>query len=273
MYHEKERDVALRVEDTDSADVFRVSGRGELHLAILIENMRREGYEFQVSKAEVIYKDIDGKRHEPYELVDIEVDSNYQGSVVELMGQRKGTMRDMSFSDAGTVHFVYHVPTRGLLGFRQQLLTATRGTGIMNSLFAGYQPYVGELQTRQFGSLIAWEQGTANPYGLFGAQDRGQLFIPAGTEVYEGMVIGQHIRDEDLEVNVCKKKQLTNIRSSASDESLRLDVPRNLSLDDCIEYLADDELLEVTPQNLRIRKRILNTDERRRERKWGASKR
>ena len=273
LYHEKERDVALRVEDTDSADVFRVSGRGELHLAILIENMRREGYEFQVSKAEVIYKDIDGKRHEPYELVDIEVDSNYQGSVVELMGQRKGTMRDMSFSDAGTVHFVYHVPTRGLLGFRQQLLTATRGTGIMNSLFAGYQPYVGELQTRQFGSLIAWEQGTANPYGLFGAQDRGQLFIPAGTEVYEGMVIGQHIRDEDLEVNVCKKKQLTNIRSSASDESLRLDVPRNLSLDDCIEYLADDELLEVTPQNLRIRKRILNTDERRRERKWGASKR
>ena len=268
LYQEKERDVALRIEDTDNADVFRVSGRGELHLAILIENMRREGFEFQVSKAEVIFKDIDGQRQEPYELVEIEVDADYQGSVVELLGQRRGTMRDMRFDDSGTVHFVYHVPTRGLLGFRQQLLTATRGTGIMNTLFAGYQPYAGDVQTRAWGSLLAWENGTATSYGLYGAQDRGQLFIPAGTEVYEGMVIGQHIRDEDLEVNVCKKKQLTNIRSSGADDALRLDVPRSMSLDDCIEYLADDELLEVTPESMRIRKRILNTDARRRERKW-----
>ncbi len=269
LFQETERDVALRVEETDSAEVLRVSGRGELHLAILIENMRREGFEFQVSKAEVIYKVIDGERQEPYELVDIEVESDYQGAVVELLGQRKGTMRDMRFNDDGTVHFVYHVPTRGLLGFRQQLLTSTRGTGIMNTLFAGYQPYAGEVQTRMFGSLIAWEQGTATSYGLYGAQERGQLFIGSGTDVYEGMVVGQHIRDEDLEVNVCKKKQLTNMRSSGADEALRLDVPRNLSLDDCIEYLADDELLEVTPNSLRIRKRLLNTDERRRERKWG----
>ncbi|MBA3469759.1 MAG: translational GTPase TypA [Herpetosiphonaceae bacterium] len=269
LFQEKERDVALRVEETDSADLYRVSGRGELHLAILIENMRREGYEFQVSAAEVIYKDIDGKRHEPFELVEIEVESDYQGAVVELLGQRKGTMRDMRFADSGSVHFVYHVPTRGLLGFRQQLLTQTRGTGIMNSLFAGYQPYAGDVQTRQFGSLVAWEHGTTTAFGLFGAQERGQLFISAGFEVYEGMVIGQHIRDEDLEVNACRKKQLTNMRSSGADEALRLDVPRNLSLDDCIEYLAEDELLEVTPLNLRIRKRKLNTDERRRERKWG----
>ena len=269
LFQEKERDVALRVEETESADLYRVSGRGELHLAILIENMRREGYEFQVSAAEVIYKDIDGKRHEPFELVEIEVESDYQGAVVELLGQRKGTMRDMRFADSGSVHFVYHVPTRGLLGFRQQLLTQTRGTGIMNSLFAGYQPYAGDVQTRQFGSLVAWEHGTTTAFGLFGAQERGQLFIGAGFEVYEGMVIGQHIRDEDLEVNACRKKQLTNMRSSGADEALRLDVPRNLSLDDCIEYLAEDELLEVTPLNLRIRKRKLNTDERRRERKWG----
>lgn len=272
LYGETERDVALKVEDTDNADTFRVSGRGELHLAILIENMRREGYEFQVSKAEVIYKDIDGTRHEPYELVEIEVDSDYQGSVVELMGLRRGTMRDMRVSDSGTVQFVYHVPTRGLLGFRQQLLTATRGTGIMNSLFAGYQPYAGDVQTRQFGSLVAWEQGVTSSYGLSSAQERGQLFVGSGVDVYEGMVIGQHIRDEDLEVNACKKKQLTNMRSSGADDALRLDVPRNMSLDDCIEYLADDELLEVTPLHLRIRKRLLNTDERRRDRKWAKNR-
>ncbi|GAA5529221.1 translational GTPase TypA [Herpetosiphon gulosus] len=272
LYGETERDVALKVEDTDNADTFRVSGRGELHLAILIENMRREGYEFQVSKAEVIYKDVDGTRHEPYELVEIEVDSDYQGSVVELMGLRRGTMRDMRVSDSGTVQFVYHVPTRGLLGFRQQLLTATRGTGIMNSLFAGYQPYAGDVQTRQFGSLVAWEQGVTSSYGLSSAQERGQLFVGSGVDVYEGMVIGQHIRDEDLEVNACKKKQLTNMRSSGADDALRLDVPRNMSLDDCIEYLADDELLEVTPLHLRIRKRLLNTDERRRDRKWAKNR-
>lgn len=272
LYGETERDVALKVEDTDNADTFRVSGRGELHLAILIENMRREGYEFQVSKAEVIYKEIDGARHEPYELVEIEVDSDYQGSVVELMGLRRGTMRDMSVSDSGSVKFVYHVPTRGLLGFRQQLLTATRGTGIMNSLFAGYQPYAGDVQTRQFGSLIAWEQGVTSSYGLSSAQERGQLFVGSGVDVYEGMIIGQHIRDEDLEVNACKKKQLTNMRSSGADDALRLDVPRNMSLDDCIEYLADDELLEVTPLHFRLRKRILNTDERRRDRKWAKNR-
>ncbi len=262
LFQEQERDVALRVSDTDQADTFLVAGRGELHLGILIENMRREGYEFQVSKPEVILKEIDGKLHEPVELVDIEVSGTYQGVVVELLGQRKGQMRDMKVREDGSVHYVYLVPTRGLLGFRQQFLTATRGEGLMNSLLAGYEPYAGELQTRTNGSLVAWETGPATTYGLHAAQERGQLFIPAGTDVYEGMVIGQHIRDTDLEVNICRKKHLTNIRNSGSEEALRLETPRNLSLDDAIEYLADDELLEVTPVAFRLRKRLLSKHDR-----------
>jgi len=265
LLQEVDRDVALRVSDTDSADTMLVAGRGELHLGILIENMRREGYEFQVSKPEVILKEIDGKLQEPVELVEIEVSSAYQGVVVELMGQRKGLMRDMKIREDGSVHFVYLVPTRGLLGFRQQFLTATRGEGLMNSLLAGYEPYAGEIATRSNGSLIAWEGGNATTYGLHAAQERGQLFIPAGTEVYEGMIIGQHIRESDLEVNICRKKHLTNIRNSGSEEALRLESPRALSLDDAIEYLADDELLEVTPVAFRLRKRLLSKHDRSRQ--------
>ena len=269
LYQETERDVALRVVDTDSADQFIVSGRGELHLGILIENMRREGYEFQVSKPEVILHQTEHGLEEPYELLDVEVSSAFQGVVVEMLGQRKGQLRDMRMRDDGSVHFVYYVPTRGLLGFRQHFLTATRGEGVMNSIFAGYGPHAGEIQSRNFGSLIAWEQGQATTYGLHAAQERGQLFIAPGTDVYEGMIVGQHIREDDLEVNVARKKHLTNIRSSTAEEALRLDSPRNLSLDDCIEYIADDELVEVTPKSLRLRKRVLNTDERRRQRKYG----
>ncbi|HEY0606610.1 MAG TPA: translational GTPase TypA [Herpetosiphonaceae bacterium] len=265
LYQEVERDVALRVSDTDSAETFLVAGRGELHLGILIENMRRDGYEFQVSKPEVILKEIDGKLHEPVELVEIEVSSAYQGVVVELMGQRKGQMRDMKIREDGSVHYVYLVPTRGLLGFRQQFLTSTRGEGIMNSLLAGYEPYAGDIQTRSNGSLIAWEPGTATTYGLHAAQERGQLFVPAGTEVYEGMIVGQHIRESDLEVNVCRKKHLTNIRNSGSEEALRLETPRDLSIDDAIEYLAEDELLEVTPIGFRLRKRLLSKHDRSRQ--------
>ncbi|QKG83851.1 translational GTPase TypA [Kroppenstedtia pulmonis] len=269
LYIEGERDVALRVTDTDSPDTFLVAGRGELHLGILIENMRREGYEFEVSKPEVILKKIDDKRYEPVESVEVEVSSEYQGAVVELLGQRKGQMMDMSLLGEDTIRYTYRVPTRGLIGFRQQFLTATRGEGLVNTLFAGYEPYAGEIQTRSHGSLIAWENGTATTYGLYAAQERGHLFIPANTEVYEGMVVGQHIRESDLEVNVCKKKQLTNFRAAGSDDSLRLDPPRNLSLDDALEYLAEDELLEVTPKDFRIRKRLLKKNERRRHQKHG----
>ncbi len=267
LYLELDRDVALRVDDTDSADAFSVSGRGELHLTILIETMRREGYEFQVSRPEVIFQEVDGVKHEPIEQVEIEVTEQYQGTVIELMGKRKGQMRDMAFRDDGSVHLVFHVPTRGLLGFRQTFLTATRGEGLMNSLFMGYEPLQGELDTRSNGSLIASEAGSATTFGLHNAQERGQLFVPAGIEVYEGMVIGQHAREKDLEVNVCKKKHLTNMRSSGADDAQRLEPPRVLSLDDAIEYIGDDELVEITPKGYRIRKKILLPDERKREQK------
>ena len=267
LYTELERDVALRVADTDTNDAFSVSGRGELHLTILIETMRREGYEFQVSRPEVIFKEVDGQKLEPIEQVEIEVSEQYQGTVIELMGARRGMMRDMSYRDDGTVHMVFHVPTRGLLGFRQTFLTATRGEGIVNSLFMGYEPLAGELSTRSNGSLIASESGTATTFGLYGAQERGQLFFGAGTEVYEGMVVGQHIRSRDLEVNVCRKKHLTNMRSSGADEALRLEPPRILSLDDAIEYIGDDELVEVTPKSFRLRKKLLSADDRKRDQK------
>ena len=267
LYNELERDVALRVTDGDTADTFIVSGRGELHLGILIENMRREGFEFQVSKPEVIFQNIDGETMEPMELVEIEVGEDYQGVVVEMLGKRRGAMRDMRYREDGSVHYVYHVATRALLGFRQQLLSSTRGQAIMNSLFAGYEPLVGEIDARVYGSLIAWENGTATGFGLHGAQERGRLFIPPGTEVYEGMIVGQHIRAADMEVNVCKKKHLTNMRNSGSEESLHLETPRQLSLDDAIEYISDDELVEVTPKGWRLRKKTLDVDDRRREQK------
>ncbi|WP_044640464.1 translational GTPase TypA [Risungbinella massiliensis] len=262
LYREAEKDVALRVEDTDSADNFMVSGRGELHLGILIENMRREGYEFQVSKPEVIIREINGKKHEPVETVEIEVSSEAQGAVVELLGRRKGQLQDMTVLENGNIHFSYLVPSRGLLGFRQQLLTATKGEAIMNSLLAGYEPFAGAIDNHDFGSLVAWETGTATTYALHAAQDRGHLYISPGTEVYEGMVVGEHIRENDLEVNVCKKKHLTSIRSATKEEALRLDTPRQMSIDEAIEILKDDELLEVTPATFRLRKKYLAKNER-----------
>ena len=262
LYAELERDVALKVEDTDSPDTLLVSGRGELHLAILVENMRREGYEFQVTKPEVIGKVVDGERLEPYEQLEVEVSQEGLGAVVELVGQRRGILQDMKYRDDGSVHCVYRVPTRGLLGFRQAFLTNTRGQGVMNTLFAGYGPYAGPIATREFGSLIAFESGESSTFGLAASQDRGTLFIGPGVEVYEGMIVGQHIRDRDLEVNVCRKKHLTNMRSSNSDIAVKLDGIRTLSLDDAIEFLADDELLEVTPKSFRLRKRLLLKQDR-----------
>ena len=267
LYLETERDVALRVADTEAPDAFAVSGRGELHLTILIETMRREGFEFQVSRPEVIFREIDGVKQEPIEQVEVEVTTDYQGTVIELMGQRRGIMRDMSIRDDGSVHMVFHVPTRGLLGFRQLFLTSTRGEGLMNALFMGYEPLQGEIMTRQYGSLIASEGGTTTGFGLHGAQERGQMFVSPGVDVYEGMIIGQHIRASDLEVNVCRKKHLTNMRSSGADDALRLETPRVMSLDDAIEYLSEDELVEVTPKGFRLRKKLLSPDERKREQK------
>ena len=262
LYAELERDVALKVEDTDTPDTLLVSGRGELHLAILVENMRREGYEFQVSKPEVIGKVVDGETLEPYEQLEVEVSQDGLGAVVELVGQRRGILQDMKYREDGSVHCVYKVPTRGLLGFRQAFLTNTRGQGVMNTLFAGYGPHAGPIATREFGSLIAFEAGETSTFGLAGSQDRGTLFIGPGIEVYEGMIVGQHIRERDLEINVCKKKHLTNMRSSNSDIAAKLDGIRTLSLDDAIEFLADDELLEVTPKSFRLRKRILAKQDR-----------
>ena len=262
LYGELERDVALRVADTESPDTLVVSGRGELHLAILIETLRREGYEFQVSRPEVIYKDEGGERLEPYEQLEVEVAQDVLGQVVELAGQRRGALVDMKYRADGTAHCVYKIPTRGLLGFRQAFLTSTRGKGVMNTLFAGYGPYAGPIDSRDLGSLIAFEAGTTTTFGLSQAQERGVLFIGPGVEVYEGMVVGEHIRDRDLEVNVVRRKHLTNMRSSTSDIAVKLDGMRDLSLDDAIEFLADDELLEVTPAAYRIRKRLLSKQDR-----------
>ena len=262
LYAELERDVALRVADTDSADTLVVSGRGELHLAILIETLRREGYEFQVSRPEVIFKDEVSERQEPFEQLEIEVTQDVLGPVVELAGRRRGALLDMKYRDDGSAHCVYKIPTRGLLGFRQAFLTNTRGKGVMNTLFAGYGPYAGPIESRDLGSLIAFEAGTTTTFGLNQAQERGQLFIGPGVEVYEGMVVGEHIRDRDLEVNVVRKKHLTNMRSSTSDIAAKLDGTRDLSLDDAVEFLADDELLEVTPVAYRIRKRVLAKQDR-----------
>jgi GTP-binding protein len=262
LYAELERDVALRVADTDSPDTLVVSGRGELHLAILIETLRREGYEFQVSRPEVIYKEEGGERLEPFEQLEVEVAQDVLGPIVELAGRRRGALVDMKYRDDGTAHCVYRIPTRGLLGFRQAFLTHTRGKGVMNTLFAGYGPYAGAIESRDLGSLIAFEAGTTTTFGLNQAQERGQLFIGPGLEVYEGMVVGEHIRDRDLEVNVVRKKHLTNMRSSNSDIAVKLDGLRELSLDDAVEFLADDELLEVTPVAYRIRKRVLAKQDR-----------
>ncbi|MBL8090508.1 MAG: translational GTPase TypA [Anaerolineales bacterium] len=263
LFEELRTNVSLRVEETDSAENFLVSGRGELHLGILIETMRREGYEFQVSRPEVIYhKADDGVLLEPYEEVHIETSSETIGAVVEMLGARRGRMMDMQDAGQGTTRVVYIVPTRGLLGFRYQFLTSTRGAGVMNTIFHGYDELAGAMNTRQSGSLVAWEPGTTTAYALKSAEERGILFVGPGVDVYEGMVVGENARSGDISVNVCKKKHLTNIRAARGDMEIRLTPPRQMSLDEAIEYLADDELLEVTPEAFRIRKRILSADER-----------
>ncbi len=263
LFDELRTNVALRVEETESAENFLVSGRGELHLGILIETMRREGYEFQVSRPEVIYhKAEDGSLLEPFEEVHIETSADTVGVVVEMLGSRRGQMMDMQDSGQGTRRIVYRVPTRGLLGFRYQFLTSTRGEGVMHTIFSGYDEMAGPMNQRSNGSIVAWEAGSTTAYALKAAEERGVLFIGPGVEVYEGMVVGEYARAMDIPINVCKKKHLTNIRSARGDMEIRLTPPRAMSLDEAIEYLSDDELLEVTPESYRIRKRILNTDER-----------
>ncbi len=272
LERELERDVALRVAPTATADTFLVSGRGELHLAILIETMRREGYEFQVSAPEVIlHEDPEtGEILEPMEEVHIEVPEQYSGVVVEMLGPRKGQMTNLRQSQGGTalaesgvVYYTYLVPTRGLLGFRQSFLTATRGTGIVHSVFHGYAPHAGPIKSRATGSLVAWEAGLSTSYALFNAQERGKLFLGPGVEVYEGMIVGRRPTEDDLALSVTKKKHLTNHRSSTGDELVHLEAPIFMSLDDALEYIAEDELVEVTPKSFRMRKRILDTEERR----------
>ena len=263
LFDELRTNVSLRVAETENTDSFLVSGRGELHLAILIETMRREGYEFQVSRPDVILRKGDaGETLEPFEDVYIETDPDTVGVVVEMLGSRRGQLLDMHHSNENTVHLEFLIPTRGLLGFRYQFLTATRGAGVLHTLFHDYLDMAGTISGRSTGSLVSWESGQTTTYGLKNAEERGILFVDPGTEVYEGMVVGEHQRPGDLSVNVCKKKQLTNMRSARGEMETRLTPPRRMSLDEAIEYLADDELLEVTPLSFRIRKRILDTHER-----------
>ncbi len=252
------KDVSLRVSETDTTESFKVAGRGEMHLSILIETMRREGYEFSVGAPRVLYKEIDGVRCEPVETVVCDVPNDYVGAVMEKLGSRKGEVVQMNPQGDDRMRVEYRVPSRGLFGYRNEFLTDTRGEGIMSTVFAGYVPYKGDILTRTTGSLVAFETGEAVTYGLFNAQDRGVLFITPGTQVYEGMVVGQSPKAEDINVNVCKKKHVTNMRAAGSDEAMRLVPPRQMSLEACIEFIADDELIEVTPKSLRIRKAILN---------------
>lgn len=262
LFKEKETDVSLKVENTDSTESFKVSGRGELHLSVLIENLRREGYEFQVSKPEVMFKEIDGKKNEPIEIATIDVDQEYTGSVIEKLGRRKGELIDMNPTSSGYTRMIFRIPARGLIGYRTEFLTDTKGTGILNSEFEEYAPYKGDIETRQDGSLIASEQGIARAYGLNSAQSRGLLFIEAGEEVYEGEVVGMNAKGLDIDVNVCKTKKLTNTRASGSDDAIVLTPPKKMSVEEMMEFVEDDELIEVTPNNLRIRKRILDSNKR-----------
>jgi len=262
LYKELDSNVSLRVEDTETTDAWQVSGRGELHLSILIENMRREGYEMMVSKPQVIFKTIDGQLHEPMEDLTIDMPEDAMGPVMENLGRRKAEMSNMVSSGTGNVRLEFRIPARGLIGFRSELLTQTRGNGIMNHLFHGYEPYKGDIVNRYQGSLIAWEDGDTTAYGLMAVEDRGTLFVVPGTRVYEGMVVGVGNREQDIEINVCKKKHLTNMRSSTADETVRLKEPRILTLEEAIEFLNDDELVEITPQSIRIRKKFLKKNER-----------
>jgi len=273
LFREIRSNLALRVEETGSTDTLLVSGRGELHLAILIETMRREGYEFHVSRPEVILKtDPSGQILEPFEEVRIEIHSDDIGAIMESLNNRQGMLQDMQESSTGTTLLTFLAPTRGILGFRHHFLTMTRGTGVLNTTFDSYAPQVGSVEVRSHGSLVAWETGTATTFGLKNAEERGVLFIEPGMEVYHGMVVGENKRPDDIEVNVCKTKHLTNMRNNIREINQRLVTPREMSLDQYIEYLADDELLEVTPKNLRIRKRILDHSTRKREAKHEAEK-
>ena len=262
LFKEVETNVAMRVEETDSADTFKVSGRGELHLSILIEQMRRQNYEFQVSRPTVIYKEIDGKKCEPIELLMIEVPDNYVGAVMEKLGSRKAEIVNMGTRDTGMTHLEFKIPARGLMGYRSEFMSDTNGNGIMNHVFDGYEPYKGDIIQRQQGSLIAHETGESTGYGLFAAQDRGRMFIGPGVEVYEGMIVGASPKNEDIVVNVCKKKHVTNTRAAGSDEALKLTPPTILSLEQSLEFIAEDELVEVTPKSIRMRKQILSKEMR-----------
>ena len=265
LFRELNTDVSLRVEETENADQFKVSGRGELHLSVLIENMRREGSEFAVSKAEVLYKhDANGKLLEPMERAYVDVNEEFSGTVIQKLSQRKGELLNMTAGNGGNTRLEFTIPSRGLIGYRDEFLTDTKGTGVINQIFDGYGPFKGEIQYRKNGSLIAFEDGESITYGLFNAQERGNLFIGAGARVYAGMVVGENAKTDDIEVNVCKRKQLTNTRASGSDDALRLVPPKQLSLEQCLEFIDTDELLEVTPKHLRIRKKILDSKLRKR---------
>lgn len=262
LFKEVETNVAMKVEETDSADTFKVSGRGELHLSILIETMRRQGYEFQVSRPKAIMKTIDGKLYEPIEILMVEVPDNYVGAVIEKLGPRKAEMVNMTTKSTGVTQIEFRIPSRGLMGYRSEFLTDTNGNGIMNYIFDKYEPFKGEIVQRQQGSIVAHEAGTTTGYGLFAAQDRGRLFIGPGVPVYEGMIVGVSPKSDDITVNVCKKKHITNMRASGSDEALKLTPPSILSLEQSIEFITDDELVEVTPKNIRLRKIILSKEQR-----------
>ena len=266
LYKEVETNVSMRVEDTDSPDTLKVSGRGELHLSVLIETMRRQGYEFQVSRPKVIYKEINGSLCEPIEYLTVDVPEEFVGTVIEKLGTRKGEMVNMRPTSDNFTRLEFRIPARGLIGYRGEFLTDTRGNGIMNSVFDGYEPYKGDISSRTHGSMVAWEQGEAVPYGLFNAQERGALFIGPGEKVYEGMIVGESSRGDDLVINVCKKKHLTNIRASGSDEALKLTPPVILSLEQALDFISDDELVEVTPKSIRLRKKILDTELRAKDR-------
>ncbi|KJS15420.1 MAG: GTP-binding protein TypA [Peptococcaceae bacterium BRH_c4b] len=266
LFKEIEKNVSLRVTE-ENPDAFQVCGRGELHLSILIETMRREGYELQVSKPEVIYKSENGIKLEPMELLMVDIPEDFMGPVMEILGSRKGELINMSPMGGGQLRMEFNVPARGLIGFRSHLLTETRGHAVINHVFAGYEPFKGDIQRRNRGVLIAFEAGEANLYGMHSVQERGVLFITPGTKVYEGMVVGENCREQDLEVNVCKKKHLTNMRSSTAEAAMRLEEPRIMSLEEFLEYLGDDELLEVTPKDLRMRKKILDKNQRQRSQK------
>ncbi len=260
LFKEIETNVSMRLEETDTTEAFIVKGRGELHLSILIETMRREGYEFQVSKPKVIMKEIDGVTCEPVEDLVIDVPEEFVGPVMEKLGSRKAELMNMLPPEKGYTRLEFRIPSRGIIGYRTEFLTDTKGNGIMNSVISGFEPFAGEISTRNHGVLVAFESGEAMTYGLFNAQDRGSLLIGAGTPVYEGMIVGINPKPEDITVNVCKKKHVTNMRAAGSDDAMRLTPPLNLSLEQCLEFVEDDELCEVTPKNIRLRKKILNTD-------------